>query len=78
MLEEAAGSGYFTTIALRPVIILAENANIEAAEKLHKMAHDKCFIARSLNCSVEIDPTITRISSGIFKSRHNGGESDVS
>ncbi len=66
MLEEPAGSGYFTTIVLRPVIKLAKNSNVEAAEELHKKAHEMCFIARSLNCSVEIEPTITHISSGIF------------
>ncbi|MEK4032526.1 OsmC family protein [Methylocystis sp. IM3] len=61
MLEEPAGSGYFTAIVLRPVIELAKNSNVEAAEELHKKAHEMCFIARSLNCSVEIEPTITRI-----------------
>lgn len=67
MLEGSAGSGYFTAIVLRPVIMLAENSNVEEAEKLHKKAHEMCFIARSLNCSVEIEPTIRRIQSDTFR-----------
>jgi organic hydroperoxide reductase OsmC/OhrA len=57
MIEEANGAGQFTSIALRPKVTLAPGANVEAAEKLHHKAHEMCFVARSLNFPVEINPT---------------------
>ena len=56
MIEEANGAGQFTSIILKPKVTLAPGANAEAAKKLHHQAHEMCFIARSLNFPVEIDP----------------------
>jgi organic hydroperoxide reductase OsmC/OhrA len=61
MIEEANGAGQFTSIVLKPIVTLAQGANAEAAEDLHHKAHEMCFIARSLNFPVEINP-ITKFS----------------
>jgi organic hydroperoxide reductase OsmC/OhrA len=61
MVEEANGAGQFTSIILKPKVTLAPGANAEAAENLHQKAHEMCFIARSLNFPVEINP-ITSLS----------------
>ena len=58
MIEEANGAGQFTSIVLKPKVTLAPGANIEVAEGLHHKAHEMCFIARSLNFPIEINPTI--------------------
>jgi organic hydroperoxide reductase OsmC/OhrA len=61
MIEEANGAGQFTSIILKPIVTLAPGANAEAAENLHHKAHEMCFITRSLNFPVEINP-ITKLS----------------
>ncbi len=56
MIEEANGAGQFKSITLKPKVTLAPGANAQAAEKLHHQAHEMCFIARSLNFPMEINP----------------------
>ena len=56
MAEEASGAGQFTRVLLRPVITLAPDADLAKAKALHHDAHEKCFIARSVNFPVEIEP----------------------
>lgn len=57
MAEDAGGSGRFTRATLRPEVrIRAGDAQLAA--DLHKRAHAMCFIANSLNFSVECEPTI--------------------
>lgn len=58
MVEEASGAGQFTSIVLKPRVTLAPGANMEIAEKLHHEAHEMCFVARSLNFPIEIQPEI--------------------
>jgi hypothetical protein len=70
MIEEANGAGQFTSIILKPKVTLAPDANAAAAENLHHKAHEMCFIARSLNFPIEVNP-ITNLSwvrSGSFAS----------
>ncbi|MCJ9429542.1 OsmC family protein [Kordiimonas marina] len=50
--------GRFTKITLRPRITITAESDIAKAEALHEKAHAACFIANSLNCPVEIEPTI--------------------
>jgi organic hydroperoxide reductase OsmC/OhrA len=56
MQEDAAGSGCFTRVELRPRVTLAAGADGERALALHAVAHEKCFIARSVRCDVEVRP----------------------
>lgn len=56
MDEEASGAGQFTRVLLRPLVTLAPGADLEKARELHRDAHEKCFIARSVNFPVEVEP----------------------
>ena len=51
---EADGSGEFTGVELRPTITLADPGQAEALDALHHAAHEKCFIARSVNFPVTV------------------------
>lgn len=58
MLEKEDGSGVFEKVVLRPSIIILEGEKKELASSLHHEAHDKCFIANSVNFPVHCEPTI--------------------
>jgi organic hydroperoxide reductase OsmC/OhrA len=58
MSEEADGSGRFTGVVLRPRITIAPGGNVEKARALHRDAHEKCFVANSVNFPVECEPEI--------------------
>ncbi len=59
MVEESDGTGQFTSVVLRPKVTLAPGSDIEGAHVLHKTAHEKCFIARSVNFPVSHAPVIS-------------------
>jgi organic hydroperoxide reductase OsmC/OhrA len=42
---------------LHPHITLARGANSDLARRLHETAHEKCFIANSVNFPVRVEPT---------------------
>ena len=48
--------GRFTTITLKPRIMLRDPAYADRARKLHHQAHHACFIANSLNFPVNCEP----------------------
>jgi len=58
MAEETDGSGQFTRVVLRPEVTLAAGADRSRAIALHNDAHQKCFIARSMNFPVTHEPSI--------------------
>jgi len=60
MIETSDGSGYFTEVALNPIVTVNENSMIEKANELHKKANELCFIANSVNFKVEHHPTCLR------------------
>jgi organic hydroperoxide reductase OsmC/OhrA len=41
---------------LRPRVALAASSDREKAQTLHHEAHEKCFIARSVNFPVRCEP----------------------
>lgn len=55
MIETADGGGHFTSVVLRPRIRLAPGADQARAQALHHDAHDKCFIANSVNFPVTVE-----------------------
>jgi organic hydroperoxide reductase OsmC/OhrA len=57
MVEESSGAGQFTSVLLKPKVRLAPGMKVDAAEALHRRAHEMCFIARSLNFPVEVVAT---------------------
>jgi organic hydroperoxide reductase OsmC/OhrA len=56
--EEAGGAGQFVGVTLRPRVLLAPGSDSEKALSLHRVAHEKCFIARSVNFPVEHAPIV--------------------
>ena len=52
------GSGRFTSVTLRPHVVIAEDSDAEKAQILHHLAHQKCFIANSVNFLVGCEPTV--------------------
>jgi organic hydroperoxide reductase OsmC/OhrA len=58
MEETADGGGRFLGVTLRPRITVSQESDIETAKKLHHDAHEKCFIANSVNFPVGCEPVI--------------------
>jgi organic hydroperoxide reductase OsmC/OhrA len=58
MVEHADGSGEFTNITLHPEIKVKDQSMVAKAHELHENAHHSCFIARSVNFEVQIQPIV--------------------
>ncbi|PXY31211.1 OsmC family protein [Prauserella muralis] len=58
MIEHADGGGEFREVVLRPVVTVAAREMVAKASELHTLAHEKCFIARSVNFPVKHEPRI--------------------
>ena len=56
MVEDADGAGRFTSVILKPEIVLWRALDLEKARALHHEAHQKCFIANSIKAPVTIEP----------------------
>lgn len=56
------GSGNFTNVTLNPRVTITDASRIADATALHHTAHEKCFIARSVNFPVENKPIVTAVS----------------
>lgn len=53
MAETPDGAGQFTHVVLHPKVTILAGSDATKALALHQEAHEKCFIARSVNFSVE-------------------------
>jgi organic hydroperoxide reductase OsmC/OhrA len=60
MEESADGGGRFLEVTLRPQITVTPESDPETAKRLHHDAHQKCFIANSVNFPVGCVPVIRR------------------
>lgn len=58
MVEDKARGGFFTGITLRPRVTISQASDPVKAAALHRDAHEKCFIANSVNFPVTCEPTI--------------------
>jgi len=58
MQLKADGGGAFVCATLRPRVRIAGDFNAEHAAALHHEAHEKCFVANSVNFPVEVEPEI--------------------
>ena len=58
MEETDDGSGCFQRVILRPEVTVASGSDIAKARELHAAAHANCFIAKSVNFSVEHEPQV--------------------
>ena len=59
MEEDGNDGGRFTEVTLRPRITIKAGGDIALAERLHHTAHEKCFIASSVNFPVLCRPEIS-------------------
>ena len=60
-MEEAAdGGGRILEVTLRPRITVTTGSDLETARRLHHDAHEKCFVANSVNFPVGCEPVIRR------------------
>jgi organic hydroperoxide reductase OsmC/OhrA len=46
----------FTHVVLRPRVAFDGDHDEEQLDSLHHRAHERCFIANSVNCPVEVEP----------------------
>ena len=58
-LEPDAGSFKFKEVTLRPRITISSDSDQDKAVSLHDKAHQMCFIAKSVNFPVHVQPEIT-------------------
>jgi organic hydroperoxide reductase OsmC/OhrA len=56
MEETADGGGHFVEVTLRPTIALTAQSDRDTARRLHHDAHEKCFVANSVNFPVRVQP----------------------
>lgn len=56
MEQDAGGGGHFKEVMLHPVVTITDPAMIDKAIALHNGAHNKCFIANSVNFPVRHVP----------------------
>lgn len=54
------GGGHFTEVVLKPVITLTKG-DAETAQRLHHDAHEKCFIANSVNFPIRVEAVIQTV-----------------
>jgi organic hydroperoxide reductase OsmC/OhrA len=52
------GAGRFKSVVLHPTVTVAAGSDVSRARALHQPAHEKCFIANSVNFPVECEPEI--------------------
>jgi organic hydroperoxide reductase OsmC/OhrA len=58
MAETPDGAAQFTRVLLRPKVTIAAGSDAAKALALHHEAHERCFIARSVNFPVEHEAEI--------------------
>ena len=61
MEETDDGGGRFLEVTLRPSITVTPESDLETAKRLHHDAHEKCFIANSVNFPVGCEPVIRHV-----------------
>jgi organic hydroperoxide reductase OsmC/OhrA len=58
MTETTDGGGHFIEVVLRPRVTVTSPDMVEKAAGLHREAHEKCFIASSVNFQVRHEPVV--------------------
>ncbi len=61
MTEHGDAGGQFTCVTLRPTVTIKQGDSLDRARTLHDDAHAKCFVANSVNFSVNITPTLHEV-----------------
>lgn len=60
MVIEKNGGGRFSEVVLQPEVKISIG-DPEKAQQLHHKAHELCFIANSLNCSIVIEGKVSTV-----------------
>jgi organic hydroperoxide reductase OsmC/OhrA len=60
LMPEDEQPARITEVTLRPRITVEGGASEERVRKLVDTAHEHCFIANSLNCSMTVEPSVER------------------
>ncbi|MCB7137398.1 OsmC family protein [Cellulosimicrobium marinum] len=62
MRVESGGEGQFTDVTLHPRVVVDDGTGTDDASLalLHRRAHDHCFLARSVNFRVLVEPAPAR------------------
>jgi organic hydroperoxide reductase OsmC/OhrA len=50
--------GRFTEVTLQPHVTISKDSDKEIAISLHRLAHDKCYIANSVNIKIKINARV--------------------
>jgi organic hydroperoxide reductase OsmC/OhrA len=58
MTEHRDGSGEFTNVTLRPSVVIDDHSRRDRALQLHADVHRYCFIARSVNFPITLEPQV--------------------
>jgi organic hydroperoxide reductase OsmC/OhrA len=58
MIETLDGRGRFERALLRPKVTISAGSDPQLAKSLHAAAHEACFIANSVNFTVEHEATV--------------------
>jgi organic hydroperoxide reductase OsmC/OhrA len=58
LVEAPDGGGRFSEVVLRPVVTVRGDADPGLAVSLHERAHERCFIASSVNFPVRCEPRV--------------------
>jgi len=61
IMEEGDLGGKFVKIILRPTVTISADSDAAVAKKLHHDANSICFIANSMSCPIEHEPTIIKV-----------------
>ena len=57
-LLDSPEQGRFTRIVLRPHVTIPAGADLALAQRLHHTAHEKCYVANSVNFPILCEPVI--------------------
>jgi len=60
MTEDTKRGGYFIGVTLKPEVTITADSDPAKAAALHHDAHEKCFIANSVNFPIVCEPSIKR------------------
>jgi organic hydroperoxide reductase OsmC/OhrA len=60
MVIEKNGGGRFSEVVLRPEVKISKG-DPEKAQQLHHNAHELCFIANSVSCSLDIEGNVSLV-----------------
>lgn len=58
IMLDSAQQGRFSEIVLRPRVVIQAGGDVEQATHLHHVAHEKCYIANSVNFPIRCEPAI--------------------